>query len=169
MKLKDVVAKIRDRLIDNGQEPIVTTEAIYLEIMKQVNDFSARRSYLPKADKPIPSYWIALLTPDEFEEQKYFADIFTGDPNKWHENLSVRGNVETFDFGCIEYAFYGHILSEINSLRPKVDDVVALLEFLFLLGSESQQVDMFLRFISANLAKDKIVLFWNEESGLISG
>jgi hypothetical protein len=34
MSLKDVVAKIRDRLIRNEQEPIVTTEAIYIEVMK---------------------------------------------------------------------------------------------------------------------------------------
>ena len=44
MKLKDVAAKIRDRLIDNGQEPTVTTEAIYFEIMKQVCDAPVRRS-----------------------------------------------------------------------------------------------------------------------------
>ena len=34
MSLKDVVAKIRDRLIRNEQEPIVTNEAIYIEVIK---------------------------------------------------------------------------------------------------------------------------------------
>ena len=42
---------------------------------------------------------------------------------------------------------------------PKVDDVVALLEYMFLQGDESQQVDMFLRFIASNLAQNKIVIF----------
>jgi hypothetical protein len=44
MSLRDVVAKIRDRLINNQQEPIVTDEAIYAEIMDQVQDVRVARS-----------------------------------------------------------------------------------------------------------------------------
>ena len=44
MKLKDIVAKIRDRLIRNEQEPVVTTEAIYIEVMELVKDSPAVRS-----------------------------------------------------------------------------------------------------------------------------
>lgn len=51
---------------------------------------------------------------------------------------------------------------EIERLKPKVDEVVALLTFLFLQGSESQQIDMFERFLAANLGKGKIVHFWSE-------
>jgi hypothetical protein len=54
------------------------------------------------------------------------------------------------------------IFNEIAALKPKVDDVVALLTFLFLQGSESQQLDMFERFLAANLGKGKIVHFWSE-------
>ena len=110
------------------------------------------------------SYWIALLTDEELEEEKENA----GDPDKWYENLSVNGLApETFDFGDIpDYPFFGFALSEISELKPKVDDLVALLEFLFLQGSESQQADMFLRFIAANLAKNKIVQFWNDDPNL---
>ncbi|UQS94969.1 hypothetical protein Pam2_89 [Pseudanabaena phage Pam2] len=53
-------------------------------------------------------------------------------------------------------------LKEIERLKPKVDEVVALLTFLFLQGSESQQIDMFERFLAANLGKGKIVHFWSE-------
>lgn len=38
MGLKEIVAKIRDRLIRNEQEPVVTTEAIYIEVMELVTD-----------------------------------------------------------------------------------------------------------------------------------
>ena len=44
MSLKDIVAKIRDRLISNEQEPVVTTEAIYIEVMELVTDPPAVRS-----------------------------------------------------------------------------------------------------------------------------
>lgn len=89
--------------------------------------------------------WISLLTQKELEDR--------------------ISPVETFDFGEINYHFFKDILSELNNLKTQVDDVVALLEFLFLQGSESQQADMFLRFIAANLAKDKIVVFYDDESG----
>ena len=54
------------------------------------------------------------------------------------------------------------IFDEIRALKPKVDNVVALLTFLFLQSSESQQLDMFERFLTANLGKGKIVHFWSE-------
>ena len=44
MTLKDIAAKIRDRLIKNDQEPVVTTEAIYIEVMELVTDPPAVRS-----------------------------------------------------------------------------------------------------------------------------
>ena len=111
------------------------------------------------------SYWIALLTDDELNEASVEAEMFYGGSDKWYEDLSAKGlAVETFDFGDIpEYSFFGHMLSEINELKSKVDDLVALLEFLFLQGSESQQVDMFLRFLAANLTKNKIVHFYKDD------
>ena len=96
------------------------------------------------------SYWIALLSHDELKE----CD------NKTYSNL------ESFDFGEIEYHFFKEIISELNSLKPKLDNVVALLEYLFLQSSESQQADMFLRFVAANLAQNKTVLFYDDQ-GLV--
>ena len=45
MGLKEIVAKIRDRLIRNEQEPVVTTEAIYIEVMELVTDPPTVRSH----------------------------------------------------------------------------------------------------------------------------
>lgn len=73
---------------------------------------------------------------------------------------------EAFHFGDtddnITLGIAPKIFDEIGALKPKVDDVVELLTFLFLQGSESGQLDMFERFLAANLGKGKIVYFWSE-------
>jgi hypothetical protein len=73
---------------------------------------------------------------------------------------------EAFHFGDtddnITLGISPKIFNEIAALKPKVDDVVALLTFLFLQSSESQHLDMFERFLAANLGKGKIVHFWSE-------
>jgi hypothetical protein len=91
--------------------------------------------------------WIALLTEEEYEAAK-----------DWSEEAFCFGNItDSKNFGITP-----KLLSEIAALKPKVDDVVALLTFLFLQGSESGQLDMFERFLTANLGKGKIVYFWSE-------
>ena len=84
---------------------------------------------------------IALLTQEEYETARAKA---------------------YFEFGDARDDVPDNVLNEIAALKPKVDDVVALLEFLFLQGSESQQIDMFSRFLAANLGQNKIVHFWSE-------
>ena len=104
--------------------------------------------------------WIGLLTEAEYEAaQDYSEDVF-GQPDYWWDS------VEAFCFGNItdskNFGITPKLLSEITALKPKVDDVVELLTFLFLQGSESGQLDMFERFLTANLGKGKIVHFWSE-------
>jgi len=111
--------------------------------------------------------WIALLTEEEYEAERDYADNFFGDSDMWFDNVSVKNNkkpdnVEAFCFGATDDDVPEQVLSNIDSLKCLVDDVVALLTFLFLQGSESQQIDMFERFLTANLGKGKIVHFWSE-------
>ena len=99
--------------------------------------------------------WVALLTHEEFESARnkaYFGE-------DWFHNCRSK---DYFDFGDARDDVPNNVLDEIAVLNLKVDDVVALLTFLFLQGSESQQLDMFERFLTANLGKSKIVHFWSE-------
>jgi hypothetical protein len=93
--------------------------------------------------------WIALLTQEEFE-------------SAWLQNCDRKKYFHFGDINNNEFKITSEILMEIAVLKPEVDDVVTLLRFLFLQGSESQQLDMFERFLAANLGKGKIVHFWSE-------
>lgn len=99
--------------------------------------------------------WIGLLTPEEYEAAQ--AKVIPHENNFWHDNCDNNFVYCFGDLQCSDRVFW-----EIEALKPKVDDVVALLEFLFLQSSESQQIDMFSRFLAANLGKGKIVHFWSE-------
>ena len=101
---------------------------------------------------------VILLTQEEFEIAKASADPHEGE--FWFHHCDTVKN--EFWFGDGRDDLPSQVLDEIGILAPKVDDVVTLLEFLFLQGSESQQIDMFIRFLAANLGKSKIVHFWSE-------
>jgi hypothetical protein len=110
------------------------------------------------------SHWIALVTNKEYKAAKekavrnknwgYTANL------DWYDHI-LRTQAFHFDDDAPFYTVDNR-LKELEALKPKVDDVVALLTFLFLQGSESQQLDMFERFLAANLGKGKIVHFWSE-------
>ena len=100
---------------------------------------------------------IVLLTQEEFEAAQASADLHEGE--FWFHHCDTVKN--EFWFGDDRDDLPSQVLDEIDILAPKVDDVVTLLEFLFLQGSESQQIDMFIRFLAANLGKSKIVHFWS--------
>ena len=99
---------------------------------------------------------IALLTEEELTEACTKSKNYSGED--WFHHCSFKSYFEFGDNN--DYSSFP--LDEIAALKPKVDDVVALLEFLFLQGSESQQIDMFSRFLAANLGQNKIVHFWSE-------
>jgi len=104
------------------------------------------------------SRYIVLLTEKEFERAIKSAEPYEAE--FWFHHCDLSKNSFWFGDGKDDVPY--EAIKEIERLKPKVDDVVVLLTFLFLQGSESQQIDMFERFLSANLGKNKIVHFWSE-------
>jgi len=110
--------------------------------------------------------WISFFTLEELKDEKEYYN-FVCDIEKWNKNISDLNGVKTFKFGQTPYPFSLYVLSEINSLKVKIDDFIAFVEYLFLQYSERENYQMFIRFVAANLANNKIVIFWSEKSGFI--
>lgn len=100
---------------------------------------------------------IALLTQEEFKEATRKAFYIEGE--HWFHHIDQKNE---FWFGDDKDDVPINVLREIDKIKVEVDSVWYLLVFLFLQGSESQQIDMFERFLNANLGKGKIVHFWSE-------
>jgi hypothetical protein len=100
---------------------------------------------------------IALLTQEEFKEATRAAFYIEGE--HWFHHIDQKNE---FWIGDDNDDVPTNVLREIDSMKVEVDSVWHLLVFLFLQGSESQQLDMFERFLAANLGKGKIVHFWSE-------
>ncbi|MCA2594030.1 MAG: hypothetical protein IM526_02565 [Microcystis sp. M38BS1] len=89
----------------------------------------------------MPNRYISLLT----EGESYFPET------------------RTFDFGNTGDGIDKNVFQEINGLNIEVDKIVSLLEFLFCQCSDSQQLDMFSRFLTAHTGHSKYYThFWEE-------